>query len=48
MSVHTSDNREPFAMEILNDFAKKLRLCRIVLIISLAVNVILAAVLIWM
>ena len=47
MSVCTSDKREPFAMEVLNFIARKLRLCRIALIISLAVNVILAAVFIF-
>ena len=39
-----AEQREPFAMEVLNYIARKLRLCRIALIISLAVNVALAAV----
>lgn len=39
-----AEQREPLAMEVLNYIARKLRLCRIALIISLAVNVALAAV----
>lgn len=44
MSACTSDKSEPFATEVINYIARKLRLCRIALIISLAVNVALAAV----
>lgn len=39
-----AEQREPFATEVLNYIARKLRLCRIALIISLTVNVALAAV----
>lgn len=42
-----AEQREPFAMEVLNFIARKLRLCRLALILSLAANVILAAVLIF-
>ena len=42
-----AEQREPFAMEVLNYMARKLRLCRIALIVSLAVNIILAAVIFW-